>query len=73
GATVGAFILVPLSEALRAFGTLRIVIYSVILVIFVVALPVGVFNYLQRKYHYFERLIPAEEEAGSGKPAGFES
>lgn len=73
GAAVGAFILVPLSEALRAFGTLRIVIYSVILVIFVVALPVGIFNYLQRKYHYFERLIPAEEEAGSGKPAGFES
>lgn len=69
GAMLGAFILVPLSEMLRAFGTLRVVIYSLVLVIFVAGLPEGIFRYIQRKYHQFERLVPMEEikdEAGSG-------
>lgn len=57
GALLGALILVPLSEALRAFGTLRVVIYCVILVVFVVGLPEGIFHYLQRRYHQFERLV----------------
>ncbi|MGD2124578.1 MAG: branched-chain amino acid ABC transporter permease [Desulfobacteraceae bacterium] len=57
GPTVGAFILVPLSEALRAFGTLRVVFYSAILIICIVGLPEGIFHYLQRKYHQFERLV----------------
>lgn len=61
GAMLGAFILVPLSESLREFGTLRVVIYSVILVVFVIGLPEGVFHYLQRKYHQFERPVPMEE------------
>jgi len=61
GAMLGAFILVPLSEVLRAFGTLRVVIYSIVLVIFVVGLPEGIFHYLQRKYHQFEQLVPMEE------------
>jgi branched-chain amino acid transport system permease protein len=54
---LGAFILVPVSEALRAFGTLRVVIYCAVLVIFVVGLPEGIFHYLQRKYHQFERMV----------------
>lgn len=57
GPTVGAFILVPLSEALRAFGTLRVVFYSAILIICVVGLPEGIFHYIQRKYHQFERMV----------------
>lgn len=61
GAALGAFILVPVSEALRGFGTLRVVIYSLILVVFVVGLPEGIFHYLKRKYHQFERLAPLEE------------
>jgi branched-chain amino acid transport system permease protein len=56
GATIGAFILVPLSEALRGFGTLRVVFYSAILIICVVVLPEGVFHYIRRKYHQFERI-----------------
>ena len=60
GATLGAFILVPLSEVLRAFGTLRVVFYSAILIICVVGLPEGVFHYIQRKYHQFERLVEVE-------------
>lgn len=57
GPTIGAFILVPLSELLRAFGTLRVVFYSAILIICVVGLPEGIFHYVRRKYHQFERLV----------------
>ncbi len=57
GATLGAFILVPLSEVLRALGGLRIVFYGVFLVIFVVGLPEGIFHFVARKYHQFERWV----------------
>jgi branched-chain amino acid transport system permease protein len=57
GPTIGAFILVPLSELLRAVGTLRVVFYSAILIICVVGLPEGVFHYIRRKYHQFERIV----------------
>jgi branched-chain amino acid transport system permease protein len=61
GAMLGAFILVPLSETLRALGTLRVVMYSLILVVFVVGVPEGIFHYLQRKYHQFERMVSVEK------------
>lgn len=61
GATLGAFILVPLSEVLRGLGGLRIVFYGVFLVIFIVALPEGIFHYIQRKYHQFERWVEVEK------------
>ena len=57
GAVTGAFILVPLSETLRALGGLRIVLYSVILIGCVVGLPEGIFHYIERKYHQLERLV----------------
>ena len=57
GAAVGAFILVPISEILRGFGTLRMVIYAIILVIVTVGLPEGIFHYIERKYCQFERLV----------------
>jgi len=62
GATFGAFLLVPLSEALRGFGGLRIVLYGVFLVVFIVALPEGIFHYIQRKYHQFERWVEVEND-----------
>lgn len=61
GAMLGAFILVPVSEILRSSGTLRVVIYSLTLIVFTVGLPEGVFHFLKRKYHQFERLVPIEE------------
>jgi branched-chain amino acid transport system permease protein len=61
GATLGSFLLVPLSEALRGFGGLRIVFYGLFLVLFVVALPEGIFHYLQRKYEQFERMVEVEK------------
>ena len=57
GATLGAFILVPLSEVLRGFGGLRVVIYGLFLVVFIVALPEGIFQFIRRKYHQFERWV----------------
>lgn len=61
GATLGAFILVPLSELLRGIGGLRIVFYGLFLVVFIVALPEGIFHYIQRKYLQFERLVEVEK------------
>ena len=57
GPLLGAFILVPISELLRAFGTLRIVFYSLILMAFIVFRSEGIMVYAQRKYHQFERWV----------------
>jgi len=54
GPVLGAFALTPLSEALRGFGQLRVVIYCFILIGFIVYKPEGLLNYFQRKYHQFE-------------------
>jgi branched-chain amino acid transport system permease protein len=61
GAVVGSFILVPLSELMREFGSLRVVIYSVMLLVFTIALPEGIFRFVVRKYTQFERIVPIEE------------
>jgi branched-chain amino acid transport system permease protein len=55
GPVLGAFILTPLSELLRGFGQLRVVLYCLILIGFIVYKPEGFMNVLQRKYHQFER------------------
>jgi branched-chain amino acid transport system permease protein len=57
GAVLGCFILVPVSELLREFGTLRIVFYSLILVAFIMYRSEGIMVYGQRKYHQFERWV----------------
>ncbi len=57
GALIGCFILVPLSEFLRFFGTLRVVIYCAALTGFIVFKSEGIMVYLQRKYHQFERWV----------------
>ncbi len=61
GAVVGSFILAPLSEVMREFGSLRVVVYSLMLLVFTVGLPEGVFRFLARKYGQFERLVPTED------------
>jgi branched-chain amino acid transport system permease protein len=60
GAVIGSFLLVPLSEALRAFMGLRVAVYATIMVAFVVALPEGVFHLLQRLYDKSERVVSVE-------------
>ena len=68
GSTIGAFILVPLSEALRGIGGLRIVIYALALVVCIVSLPEGIFHYIQRKYQQFERWVEVESRSEKPKP-----
>lgn len=57
GPVLGCFILVPISEVLREFGTLRIVFYSFILVGFIIFRSEGLMVFGQRKYHQFERWV----------------
>ncbi len=57
GATLGTFILVPLSEALRGIGGLRMAMYGMILIAALAVLPEGIFHYIERKYHQFERVV----------------
>lgn len=57
GPVLGCFILVPISELLREFGTLRIVFYSLILVGFIIIRSEGLMVFGQRKYHQFERWV----------------
>ncbi len=57
GPVLGCLILVPISELLRAFGTLRIVFYAAVLMGFVVFRSEGLMVYGERKYHQFERWV----------------
>jgi branched-chain amino acid transport system permease protein len=57
GPILGSLLLVPLSEVLRDFGSLRIVIYAVVLTGFVVFRSEGIMLYASRKYHQFERWV----------------
>jgi len=54
GPVLGAIILVPLLEMLRGFGQLRVVLYCLILIGFILFKPEGLMNWAQRKYHQFE-------------------
>lgn len=62
GAVLGSFILIPLSELLREFASLRVVIYSLILLVFIIGMPEGIFCFILRKYQQYERLVPLEDE-----------
>lgn len=55
GPVIGCLILVPASELLRDFGTLRIVFYSLILVGFILFRSDGIMIFARRKYEQFER------------------
>jgi branched-chain amino acid transport system permease protein len=55
GPVLGCLILVPISEMLRDFGTLRIVFYALILVAFIIFKSEGMMIWGQRKYQQFER------------------
>ena len=57
GPLIGCMILVPISEMLRAFGALRIVIYSLIMVVFILFWSEGLLNWARRKYEQFEHWV----------------
>ena len=57
GPLIGALILVPASELLRAFAGLRIIFYSLLIVVFILFWSEGLLNWLRRKYEQFEYLV----------------
>ncbi|MEJ2716623.1 MAG: branched-chain amino acid ABC transporter permease [Deltaproteobacteria bacterium] len=57
GSVLGCLILVPISEVLRDFGTLRIAVYAIILTGFIVFRSEGIMVYGTRKYQQFERWV----------------
>ena len=57
GSVLGCLILVPISELLRDFGTLRIAVYAIILTGFIVFKSEGIMVYGTRKYEQFERWV----------------
>jgi len=57
GPVIGCLILVPISEILRDFGTLRIAVYAIILTGFIVFKSEGIMNYATRQYQQFERWV----------------
>jgi branched-chain amino acid transport system permease protein len=57
GPALGAIVLVPISEALREFGPLRIAVYAIILTGFIVFRSEGLMIYGARKYQQFERWV----------------
>jgi branched-chain amino acid transport system permease protein len=57
GPLLGSIILVPISEILRAFGALRIVFYSLIMVLFILFWSEGLLNWARRKYEQFEHWV----------------
>lgn len=59
GPVIGAFLLVPISELLRGLGTWRVVFDALVLLVFVVGLPEGVFRYARRHYQQSEREVAA--------------
>jgi branched-chain amino acid transport system permease protein len=57
GPVIGAFILAPLSELLRGFGQLRVVLYCLVLVGFILYKPEGLLSWIARKYHQIEHWV----------------
>lgn len=57
GPVIGCLLLVPISELLRDFGTLRIAVYALILTGFIVFKSEGIMIYATRKYEQFERWV----------------
>ena len=60
GALLGATLLTLATEAFRALGALRIALYSVLMVTFALAVREGIFPYIQRRYHQYERRVAVD-------------
>jgi len=57
GSLLGSLVLVPLSELLRTFGPLRMVLYAAILAVIITVKPGGLMPLLTRKYEQSERWV----------------
>ncbi|MBM3148433.1 MAG: branched-chain amino acid ABC transporter permease [Chloroflexi bacterium] len=60
GALLGSSLLTLATESLRALGALRIALYSLLMVFFALMVREGIFPYLERRYHQFERRVKVD-------------
>jgi len=60
GALLGSSILILSTEALRAFGSARIVLYSLVMAVFILTIREGIFPFITRRYQQFERKVPID-------------
>jgi len=57
GPLIGTLVLVPASEMLRSFAGLRIIFYSMLIVLFILFWSEGLLNWARRKYEQLEILV----------------
>lgn len=57
GPVIGTFLLVPTTEILRSFAGLRIISYSILIVICIMFWREGLLNWARRKYEQFEVVV----------------
>ena len=57
GPLIGALVLVPVSEMLRAFAGLRILFYSILIVLFILFWSEGLLSWARRKYEQIEYKV----------------
>lgn len=60
GALLGSTLLTIATELLRTLGPLRIALYSLLMVIFALAVRQGIFPFIERRYHQFERRVAVD-------------
>lgn len=60
GALLGATLLTLATEALRALGPLRIALYCALMVVFALVVREGIFPYIERRYHQYERRVAVD-------------
>lgn len=60
GALLGSTLLTLATELLRALGPLRIALYSLLMVIFALAVREGIFPFIRRRYEQFERRVAVD-------------
>jgi branched-chain amino acid transport system permease protein len=57
GPILGCAILIPVSELLRQYAGLRMVFYSIIVVLFIMFWSEGLLNWARRRYEEFEHWV----------------
>lgn len=57
GPLLATIILVPASELLRAFAGMRIIFYSLLILVFILFWSEGILNWARRKYEQFESVV----------------
>ena len=72
GPIIGAILFTAIPEMLRVFGDSRMVVYSLVVIFFVIFLPRGLLYYLSRIFRTSEQPVTAPLQKQAGKEKGSE-